>query len=166
MPQPLLRLACPGDAHEIAVLSRCLIEIGLRGWTWHPKRVARALRARDTAVIAAETRGHLAGFAIMAFGDTAAHLSLIAVKPAYQGRGIGRAMMDWLTQSALTAGITRIGLELRASNSGARGFYRLLGYREIGFVPGYYGGIEAAVRMARDIRVHVPLPRNNPASAA
>ena len=92
-------------------MSRCLIEVGLRGWTWHPTRVARALRARETCVLAAETPfanapDRLAGFAIAEFGDTKMHLSLFAVKPAYQRSGIGLAMIEWLIESALTAGIT------------------------------------------------------------
>ncbi|MDP3715084.1 MAG: hypothetical protein Q8R21_01605, partial [Burkholderiales bacterium] len=71
-----LRLAENGDIQEIAVMSRCLIEVGLRGWTWHPTRVARALRARETCVLVADIRGRTAGFAITEFGDTRAHLSL------------------------------------------------------------------------------------------
>ena len=42
-----LRLARGSDIQQIAVMSRCLIEVGLRGWTWHPTRIARALRGRE-----------------------------------------------------------------------------------------------------------------------
>ena len=38
MPSPKIRLANPADAYEIAVMSRYLIEVGLRGWTWPPDR--------------------------------------------------------------------------------------------------------------------------------
>ena len=40
MPAPSYRLAVPTDAYEIAMMSRYLIEVGLRGWTWPPERVA------------------------------------------------------------------------------------------------------------------------------
>ena len=152
MPSPSYRLALPADAYEIAVMSRYLIEIGLRGWSWPPERVAKAIRARDTDVLVAEAREHLVGFAIMDFGDTAAHLSLLAVKPSHQRCGIGRQMMAWLEEAALTAGITTVNLELRVNNFAARTFYRLLGYREISYLPGYYRGLETAVKMSRDIR--------------
>ena len=89
-----LRLARGGDIQEIAVMSRCLIEVGLRGWTWHPTRVPRVLRARENCVLVAESRNELAGFAITEFGDTRAHLSLLAVKPAFQRRGIGLGGVD------------------------------------------------------------------------
>jgi len=158
MVSPAIRLARPRDAHEVAVMSRCLIEVGLRGWAWHPARVARAMRFRDGCVIVAEVRQRIAGFAIMEFGDTSAHLSLLAVKHSEQRRGIGRSMMDWLEESALTAGIRTVTLELRLNNFGARCFYGMLGYKETAQVPGYYRGIETAVRMTRDIRRAVPKP--------
>lgn len=152
----VLRLATPADAYEIAVMSRCLIEIGLRGWSWHPDRVVKAIRARATTVLIAEAEGKRVGVAIMEFHDTKAHLSLLAVKPTHQRCDIGRQMMEWLEESALTAGIATIVLELRANNFGARSFYHALGFREAAYLPGYYQGTETALRMSRDIRRQVP----------
>ena len=149
---PLYRLAIPSDAYEIAVMSRYLIEIGLRGWTWPPERVAKAIRARDINVLVAEVKDNLIAFAIMDCGDTSAHLSLLAVKPSHQRCGIGKRLVAWLEEAALTAGITTVGLELRSNNFAARTFYRMLGYRETSYVPGYYRGVETAVKMSRDIR--------------
>ena len=151
-----LRLADSGDIQEIALMSRCLIEVGLRGWTWHPTRIARALRARETCVLLAEVpadtvRDRVAGFAIAEFGDTKAHLSLFAVKPAHQRRGIGLAMIDWLIESALTAGIAHITVEMRANNFAARSFYETLGFTHQQYIAGYYQNIEAAIRMRRDL---------------
>lgn len=156
MVSPTLRLATPADAYEIAVMSRYLIEVGLRGWTWPPERVVKAIRARNTNVLAADVKQHLVGFAIMDYGDTTAHLSLLAVKPSHQRCGIGRQMMAWLEEAALTAGVTTINLELRANNFAARTFYRMLGYRETSYLPGYYRGVETAVKMSRDIRRVIP----------
>ncbi len=154
MKAPTLRLASPSDAYVIALMSRELIEAGLSGWTWDPQRVARAIRARDTVVLAA-AQNPLVGFAIMNFGDASAHLSLLAVKPTHHRCGIGRRMMAWLEESALVAGIATINLELRTTNSAAREFYRALGFRETTRIPGYYQGVETALRMSRDIRRHV-----------
>jgi ribosomal-protein-alanine acetyltransferase len=153
---PRFRLAVPADAYEIAVMSRYLIEVGLRGWSWPPERVLRAIRARDTNVLVAEVKRNLVAFAIMDYGEVTAHLSLIAVKPNYQRCGIGRKLMAWLEEAALTAGITTVTLELRVNNFGARAFYRMLGYREVSYIPGYYRGQETAVKMTRDIRRVIP----------
>ena len=154
-----VRLATPADAGEIAGLSRELIETGL-GWSWTRARVARNIASSSTTTLAACGRERLVGFAIMYFGDEHAHLSLLAVRPAYQRAGVGRYLIEWLEESALAAGIGTIRLELRASNRGARRFYGRLGFAEIGRVPEYYGGVETAVRMARDIRrgTNAPVP--------
>ena len=156
MPAPRYRLAGSADAYEIAVMSRYLIEVGLRGWTWPPERVGKAIRARDTNVVVADVKQHLVGFAIMDFGDTTAHLSLLAVKPTHQRCGIGRALVTWMEEAALTAGITSVSLELRSNNFPARTFYRMLGYKELAYIPGYYRGVETAVKMGRDIRKIAP----------
>jgi ribosomal protein S18 acetylase RimI-like enzyme len=158
MPAPLYRLGTPADAYEIAVMSRYLIEVGLRGWTWPPERVGKAVRARDTNVLVADVKQHLVGFAIMDFGDTTAHLSLLAVKPTHQRCGIGRQLVAWLEEAALAAGITSVSLELRSNNFPARTFYRMLGYKELAYIPGYYRGVETAVKMGRDIRRIAPKP--------
>jgi hypothetical protein len=58
-----IRLARDTDAQPIAVMSRCLIELGLRGWSWDPARVTRAIRHRDTCVVVAQSDDQLSGFA-------------------------------------------------------------------------------------------------------
>lgn len=130
-------------------MSRCLIEIGLRGWSWDPTRVSRALRQRETCVIVAEIGDQIEGFAIAEFGDTRLHLSLLAVNATHQRSGIGRALVAWLEQSARTAGVVEIVLELRANNPGAKYFYEALGFEFARAVPGYYSGVETALKMRK-----------------
>ena len=151
-----LRLANFADAQSIALMSRELIETGLSGWSWDPKRVARSIQAKDTIVVVAAVHNHLTGFAIMNFGDEQAHLSLLAVAASHQRCGIGTQLMAWLDESALVAGITTVNLELRANNFGARDFYRALGFADAAYIPGYYRGVETALRMSRDIRRQMP----------
>jgi ribosomal protein S18 acetylase RimI-like enzyme len=149
MAAPIIRLARDTDAHAIAVMSRCLIEVGLRGWSWDPLRVASAIHNRNTCVIVAQVDHNIAGFAIAEFGDTCMHLSLLAVAAPHQRSGIGRALVAWLEESALTAGITEMQLELRANNRGARFFYQTLGFEFARAVPGYYRGEETAFKLHR-----------------
>jgi ribosomal-protein-alanine N-acetyltransferase len=146
-----IRLARAADAGIIARLSRDLIETGL-GWTWTPERVLRTLRNPDVCAIVAGTGHGLAGFAIMEFLAEHAHLSLLAVDRRRQRRGVGKALVDWLEESARTAGIGTVYVEARVGNEAARRFYRALGYRDLFFMPGYYRGVEAAVRMRHDLR--------------
>lgn len=156
MQAPTLRLARLSDAYPIALMSRVLIESGLSGWSWDPQRVTHAIQARDTVVLVAAARNTVIGFAMMNFGDAQAHLSLLAVSVSHRRSGIGRRMVKWLEESALVAGITTISLELRAGNSASRDFYRALGFTETAYIPGYYRGVETALRMTRDIRRHIP----------
>lgn len=155
---PVLRFADPGDAPAIAAMSRDLIETGL-GWEYRRDRVARMIGDRDAVALVARDAGRVAGFAIMAFGDDRAHLSLLAVRPSHQRRGIGRALVDWLVVSARTAGVASVHVELRAANAAAYALYRDTGFEETLRVPGYYRGREAAVRMIRLLRApNLPLP--------
>lgn len=160
-----IRFAEAGDANAIAEMSRDFIEAGL-GWRYDPAYVQRAMRRRETAVLAAaerqtyvaRARPALSGFAIMDFGDERAHLVLLAVQPALRRRGIGRRLVEWLLESAVTAGMASVHLELRADNEAARRFYRALGFSETVLVPRYYNDRVAAMRMIRVLRAPGPLP--------
>ena len=145
-----LRLARPADAAIIADLSRDLIEYGLR-WRWTHERVAASIRAPNVNVLVARVHGSIAGFAIMRYGDDDAHLDLFAVGPPYRRTGVGRQLLQWLEKCAVVAGIFNVALEVRESNKGAQRFYERMGYRTLAHLPGYYQGIEAALRMGRDL---------------
>ena len=145
-----LLLARPADATTIANMSRDLVEYGLR-WRWTPKRVAASIRAPNVNVLVACIHDHTAGFAIMRYGDDDAHLDLLAVALPYRRYGIGRQLLQWLEKCAVVAGIFSVVLEVRAGNKGAQLFYERMGYRTLVHLPGYYQGIEAALRMGRDL---------------
>jgi ribosomal-protein-alanine N-acetyltransferase len=162
-----LRLARSDDAREIAAMSRDLIEAGLP-WSWTPARVMHFIGGRDSSVVVArrdrlgdaggggrrddarrDDARRIAAFAIMHFGDEVAHLNLLAVAPEHRRQGLGRQLMDWLTATAMEAGVFRIDLELRQGNGAARAFYQSLGFDSLGVISGYYQGREAALRMSR-----------------
>ncbi|MGH7810330.1 MAG: GNAT family N-acetyltransferase [Candidatus Binatia bacterium] len=147
----ILELARPTDASAIATMSRDLIEFGL-SWRWTPRRVAASIRAPEVNVLVARIHQQTAGFAIMRYGDHVAHLDLLGVGPQYRRLGVGRQLIEWLEKCALVAGIIQVVLEVRAQNEGAQLFYKRLGYRPLVQLPGYYQGVEAAVRMGRDLR--------------
>ena len=144
-------LAAESDALGIARMSRDLIETGL-GWSWTATRVLRSIRDPEVLVLVARDGRHIAGFAIMDFGEEAAHLALLAVDPSHRRRGVGRHLFHWLRESALTAGIAVVKLELRAGNLEAQHFYHYLGFEEIGWTAGYYRRRETALRMALRLR--------------
>jgi ribosomal protein S18 acetylase RimI-like enzyme len=150
-PAITLRLAELRDAHELSLMSRDYVEAGL-GWKYDAARLLGTIRHRDTVTLVACERGAIAGFAIMEFGDERAHLVLLAVRPSHRRLGVGRRLVAWLLDSARTAGIESVHLELRAGNEGARRFYRAVGFAETLLVPAYYRGKEPALRMLRMLR--------------
>lgn len=147
--------ARPADVPVIADMSRRLVEVGLP-WTWTPARIARHLHHPESLVLTARGSGgatnSLAGFAIAHFGDDIVHLNLLAVDSRWQRRGLGRRLVEWLEQSAVTAGTFSLCLEVRARNPVALLFYRQLGFVETGRVPRYYSGREDALRFSKDLR--------------
>jgi ribosomal-protein-alanine N-acetyltransferase len=147
-----LGLAHRADAREIAEMSRDHIEQGL-SWSWTPARVEHFIGGTDSSVVVARRRRRIAAFAIMHFGDDVAHLNLLAVDPEYRRQGLGRQLMEWLTLTAMEAGVFRINLELRTHNEAARVFYETLGFEKIRVVQGYYQGREAALRMSRRLDI-------------
>ena len=146
-----LGLAHPREAQELALMSRDLIETGL-GWRYGHDAMLRFVRDPNAVVLAARARQQPIGFAVMQFDDERAHLVLLAVRATHQRRGIARRMLDWLVETALTAGMQSIHVELRADNRTAHALYRALGFSEVLRIPGYYQGREAALRMIRMLR--------------
>lgn len=145
-----LRLARPPDAVEIAAMSRAIVEYGLR-WSWRADRVAASIRDPNVHVLVARVCDQTVGFAIMRYGDEQARLELFGVAHRYRRAGVGRRLLEWLDKCAVVAGISRILLEVRAGNHGAQAFYERMGYRKLAYLPGYYQGREAAVRMGREL---------------
>jgi [ribosomal protein S18]-alanine N-acetyltransferase len=138
------------DALHIAEMSRDHIETGL-GWSWRRERVMAAIRNPETVVIKANVRLTFGGFAIMRFGWQEAHLDLIAVKPRFRRTGVGMALLSWLEESVITAGIPIVRLELRETNQNALKFYERRGYKQVRRIQGYYCGQETAIELARDL---------------
>lgn len=132
-------------------MSRDLIEAGL-GWEYRPERIARLMLDADTVTVVASDRGRCVGFALMTLADDRAHLVLLAVRPSHRRLGIARRLLDWLLDTARTAGVVSVHLELIDDNAAARAFYRSIGFSETFRLPGYYRGRKTALRMVCVLR--------------
>jgi len=146
-----ISLALPDDAVAIAALSRRAIEQGLE-WRWTPQRVLACMAHADTNVVVARRGTDLLGFAVMSYAEDDAHLLLLATQPRCRRQGVGSALLGWLETTARVAGIGTLRLETRSTNAGARAFYRHHGFDETDRRPGYYQGVEDAVRFSKSLR--------------
>jgi ribosomal-protein-alanine N-acetyltransferase len=96
------------------------------------------IRVPQSLACVARERGILAGYLLAWRLDGEMHLGNIAVAPAFQRRGIGRFLVDWLIRQAREGGQRRITLEVRASNFPAQELYRRFGFRAVALRRGYY----------------------------
>ncbi|MGQ9872653.1 ribosomal protein S18-alanine N-acetyltransferase [Leptodesmis sp.] len=67
-----------------------------------------------------------------------AHITLLAVDPAYQQQGLGQAMLYALLTAAYQRQLERATLEVRISNQAALALYTKFGFREAGRRKRYY----------------------------
>lgn len=146
-----LRFAKRSEAPTLALMSRDLVEPGL-GWHYRADRIRQLIDDVNGVALAACDGERVAGFAIMSFGDEHAHLVLLAVRATHQRQGIARRMTEWLLESAATAGIASVKVELRSDNAPAYALYQGLGFAEMLRAPGYYRGRETAIFMMRMLR--------------
>ena len=131
------------------------------GEAWTRRQVSDALVVPQTSLIlagqdgAAPLGGHdVAGFVLSRGAAGEEELLLIAVRPEFQGRGIGRQLMTRFLHDASDRGTERVFLEMRDGNC-ARALYLASGFRQVGRRPGYYrrgtaGSIDA-LTFARSI---------------
>jgi ribosomal-protein-alanine N-acetyltransferase len=85
-----------------------------------------------------EHNGVILGYGGMWLIVDEAHVTNIAVREPYRGRGLGERLLRELMRTARWMGARRMTLEVRVSNGVAQGLYRKLGFVPSGVRPGYY----------------------------
>ena len=94
--------------------------------------------ARLTLTAQEEGSSTLAGFLVARILQPELELENIVVAPAVRRAGIGNRLIDTLVAQAHRMNSTAVFLEVRASNTAARGLYEKLGFRETGRRKAYY----------------------------
>lgn len=88
-----------------------------------------AKRRRDRSLfLVAIASSQLVGAVMGAFDGRRGWVYHLAVEPAAQGHGIGRALMAALEARMRRRGVTKLNLQVRAGNEAVLGFYARLGY--------------------------------------
>ena len=93
---------------------------------------------RLAAYLVARAADEIVGYAGMWVILDEAHITTIAVDPAFRGQHIGERLLVGLIDTALGRGARWMTLEVRKSNDTAQALYKKYGFREIGTRKGYY----------------------------
>jgi ribosomal-protein-alanine N-acetyltransferase len=82
--------------------------------------------------------GRILGYAGMWLMVDEAHITTIAVRHEWRGRGLGELLLASLIESAMEDDAQRMTLEVRVSNETAQNLYRKYGFHQEGVRPRYY----------------------------
>ncbi len=132
----------------------CLLEEGRKGSPY-----SSAVFIRQASVIfspwffVAEWEGDIRGYGIGALNQqnqAEAWILRLRVSDHWQGRGIGRLLLDRVVRSLTDAGAARILLSVSPDNHRALRLYRNHGFSEVGAISSYFGPGEDRLIMTLD----------------
>ncbi len=93
----------------------------------------------------------LAGYAVLALMYDEGHLLNLCIAPRHRRHGLARVLLRHVLKEAVSGGMGKVILEVRAGNLSAQRLYLSEGFTVIGKRPGYYpdpGGREDALVMS------------------
>jgi [ribosomal protein S18]-alanine N-acetyltransferase len=131
-----------------------MAEAAAYDFPWEAEAFRECLRVGYNCWVAESERA-LVGHGVMSVGADECHVLNLCVHPQWQGRGIGRRLLQRLLGLARARGADTAFLEVRVSNDSARALYAAAGFCEIGTRRGYYParhGREDAVVLALALR--------------
>jgi ribosomal-protein-alanine N-acetyltransferase len=95
-------------------------------------------RKTDRVYLVARWDGQVIGYGGVMLAPPEAHITTIAVDPAWHRNHIGTRLMLGLVDAAVARGARSISLEVRKSNLGAQQMYEHFNFRPVGVRRGYY----------------------------
>lgn len=104
---------------------------------WRVQDVAKLESAGALAWVE-DQNGCIVGAVAMRDVASEAEILNLAVAAEWRRKGTGRRLMETALHAARERGATRVFLEVRESNAGARAFYACLGFSQDGRRPNYY----------------------------
>jgi len=95
-------------------------------------------RKTDRVYLVARWDAQVIGYGGVMLAPPEAHITTIAVDPAWHRNHVGTKLMLGLIDSAAARGARSVSLEVRKSNLGAQRMYEQFGFRPVGVRRGYY----------------------------
>jgi ribosomal protein S18 acetylase RimI-like enzyme len=133
-----VRLADLDDSNAIISVDRQAFS---SPWHLSDAMIRHALRQADRLTVA-EQDGQVVGYQLTTAGATGVHLARLAVRPDYQGRGIGAALVRHLIDDYNRRGGREISVNTQADNSASLRVYEQMGFARNGVeIPVYRLGL-------------------------
>jgi ribosomal-protein-alanine N-acetyltransferase len=106
---------------------------------WSPEAFVNELTHNHFArYMVMDYNGDIIGYGGMWTIMDEAHITNIAVREDFRGKGLGERLLRELQRTAAFFGSNSMTLEVRVSNERAQNLYRKLGFKSSGIRPGYY----------------------------
>ena len=123
------------DLDDVVAIAR---ESFVRPWT--PAMFIREIEHREVShlFVARSEDGAAAGYCSVWVILDELHINNVAIRPAFRRQGAARALFTHVFREAWRLGARRATLEVRRSNTVARGLYGALGFVEAAVRHGYY----------------------------
>lgn len=153
MSEVAFRAMTPADLEAVADLTHRADPFG-----WTLRNFSDAHASGNTLTVLT-VDGVTSGIAAVMHVLDESELLEIAVQPAMQGRGYGKALLAQAIALARRSGAVRMFLEVRESNARARKMYTSFGFEETGRRKNYYpteNGREDAILMTAQFSRSVP----------
>jgi ribosomal protein S18 acetylase RimI-like enzyme len=128
----VLRPAAPADVPRLAELVRAAYGhyVERIGGPPGPMTEDYAEVVDRSQVVVAERDGEIAGLIVLAVGDEGFLVENVAVDPAHQGRGVGRALLEHAEAAARREGFDSIYLYTHETMTENQALYARIGYAE------------------------------------
>lgn len=113
------------------------IEREVQGHPWSHQLFAESVNGNDQCWVL-ELKEQLVGYGVLKTIAGESELLTISIAPGFQGRGLGRKLLEALKSKALEEPADTLFLEVRASNKTALGLYQSSGFQQVGLRKNYY----------------------------
>ena len=118
----------PGDADAVVALwRRCDL---VRPWNDPYRDIERKLAVRPDLFLVGLVEGAIVAAVMAGYEGHRGWINYLAVDPAHQRRGLGRAILAAAEERLRVSGCPKINLQVRRSNPQVLAFYRAIGYLE------------------------------------
>jgi ribosomal-protein-alanine N-acetyltransferase len=135
--EPVTVVLGPMRRRHVRAVLRIEEQVYPRPWSSSLFLSELALRS-SRAYFVAKVGREVVGYAGVMISFEDAHVTTIAVDPAWQRRGIATRLLVALARESLVRGARNLTLEVRMSNRGAQALYRRFGFGPVGVRKNYY----------------------------